>query len=126
VLPQIKALGASLVVIAPELETFSKELQKKLKLDFDILYDQHNSVASQFSLTFALPEELKGVYQKFGLDLARFNGDDSWTLPMPARFIIDTQSVIRYAQADPDYTVRPEPEETVKSLREITAAAQKA
>ena len=114
------------MVIAPELEMFSKELQKKLKLDFDILYDQHNRVATQFSLTFALPEELKGVYQKFGLDLARFNGDDSWTLPMPARFIIDTQSVIRYAQADPDYTVRPEPEETVKILRELTAAVQKA
>jgi hypothetical protein len=45
---------------------------------------------------------------------------------MPARFIIDTQSVIRYAQADPDYTVRPEPEETVKILRELTAAVQKA
>jgi peroxiredoxin len=107
------------VVITPQLEAFSKQMQQKLKLNFDILSDPHNQVASQFGLTFALSEELKGVYGKFGLDLARFNGDDSWTLPMPARFIVDRQSTIRRAAADPDYTTRPEPDETVKALREL-------
>jgi peroxiredoxin len=43
---------------------------------------------------------------------------------MPARFIIDKQSVIRSAAVDPDYTVRPEPENTVKSLAELASVAQ--
>lgn len=123
VLPQIQAVGASLVVITPQLEPFSKDMRQKLKLNFDILTDRHNHVASQFGLTFALSEELKGVYQKFGLDLARFNGDDSWTLAMPARFIIDEQSTIRSAEFDPDYTIRPEPDETVKALKDLKARA---
>lgn len=99
-------------------------MRQKLKLNFDILSDHGNQVSSQFGLTFSLPEELKGVYQKFGLDLARFNGDASWTLPMPARFVVDKQSIIRAAAVDPDYTRRPEPEETVRLLREPTSLPQ--
>jgi len=46
-------------------------------------------------------------------------GDDSRTLPIPARYIIDTDGIIRYARSDPDYTHRPEPEETIEALRRI-------
>lgn len=121
--PQIKAAQSSLVVLTPQLESFSKEMHRKLNLGFDILSDPGNHVASEFGLTFTLPEDLRGVYGKFGIDLARFDGDDSWTLPVPARFVIDRQSTIRSAAADPDYTVRPEPADTVKTLRELTALA---
>ena len=38
---------------------------------------------------------------------------------MPARFIIDTAGVVRYARVDPDYTRRPEPQETLNHLRGI-------
>lgn len=99
-------------------------MRQKLRLDFDILFDRGNRVASQFGLTFSLPEELKGVYQKFGLDLARFNGDSSWTLPLPARFIIDRQSIVRSVAVDPDYTIRPEPDDTVKGLQELEPMAE--
>ena len=40
-------------------------------------------------------------------------------LPMPARFAIDRDGVIRWAEADPDYTTRPEPEDTVAALRAL-------
>jgi len=109
------------VVITPQLESFSKEMRQKLRLDFDILSDRGNRIASQFGLTFTLPEDLRGVYRKFGIDLARYDGDESWTLPMPARFIIDRQAMVRWAAADPDYTMRPEPADTVKALRELAA-----
>jgi peroxiredoxin len=74
-------------------------------------------VASKFGLTFALPHYLRALYATFPLDLAEYNGDTSWTLPMPARFVIDRQGVIRAAESDPDYTTRPEPEETLAALR---------
>lgn len=101
-------------------------MHHKLKLSFDILSDRGNQVASQFGLTFALPEDLKDLYQKFGIDLAKFNGDNSWTLPMPARFILDRQSVTRSAAVDPDYTIRPEPEDTVRELQELAPAVRTA
>ena len=46
-------------------------------------------------------------------------GDDSWTLPMPARYIVDRDATIRYARVGADYTRRPEPLETLVALRAL-------
>lgn len=94
----------------------SRELVKRLKLDFRILSDVGNVVASKMKILFSLPEDLRQIYLKFGIDLLKANGDESWALPLPARYIVDRDSVIRYAELDPDYTVRPEPEHTIAAL----------
>jgi peroxiredoxin len=49
----------------------------------------------------------------------RFNGDDSWTLPMPARFVIDQKGILRHADVNADYTVRPDPSETIAVLKNL-------
>ena len=107
------------MVITPQLEAYSRQMRKKLNLQFDLLSDKQNRVASEFGLAFSLPGDLREVYRKLGVDLPRFNGDDSWTLPMPARFVIGQQSTVRYVLADPDYTVRPEPQDTIDALRKL-------
>jgi peroxiredoxin len=48
----------------------------------------------------------------------------SWTLPIPARYVIDQDGSIVYAEVNPDYTRRPEPEELLPALR--TAACRSA
>jgi peroxiredoxin len=80
------------------------------------LNDRDNSLAIKFGLVFTLPNELREVYLSFGIDLERHNGNASWTLPMPARYIIDQQGLIHDAQVSVDYTQRPEPEETLGEL----------
>ena len=49
-----------------------------------------------------------------------FNDDDSWTLPLPARLIIDRKGIIRHADVSADYTNRPDPQETIQALKKIT------
>jgi len=51
--------------------------------------------------------------------LDEFHGESAYRLPMPARYIVDQQGVIRSANVSPDYTVRPEPSETVSTLEEV-------
>lgn len=89
------------------------------RLTFDVLSDRGNSIARQFGLVFTLPDDLRQLYRKFGADLQKFNGDDSWTLPLPGRFIIDRDSTIRGADVNPDYTIRPEPSRTIELLRNL-------
>jgi len=91
-------------------------MSQRHKLAFDILSDPGNRVASEFGLTFKLPEDLREIYGKFGIDLKKYDGDESWTLPMPARFVIDLSGAVRAVDVDPDYTLRPEPAETVRVL----------
>ena len=76
-------------------------------------------VADAYGIRYKVPADLKEVYTKFGIKLHEYNGDDSWTLPMPARLIIDRDGVIRYAAINADYTVRPDPEETIAALKDI-------
>ena len=61
------------------------------------------------------------MYLKFHLDLPKHNGDDSLTLPLPTTLIIDQNGIIQHAAINADYTVRPDPEETVAALKKIVA-----
>ena len=107
------------MAISPQLPKYSRELIERRHLTFEILSDQGNKVAEQFGLRWTLPEYLREVYRGFPLPIEKFNGDDSWTLPIPARFVIDQQGVIRAAESNPDYTSRPEPGETLEALRAL-------
>jgi peroxiredoxin len=119
VLPTIRSLSSGLVVISPQLPAFLKDLKAKQNLDFDILHDAGNQTAEVFGIMMRLPDELIEVYKKLGVDLPRFNGDNLWRLPVPARFVIDRGGIVRAIEADPDYTTRPEPEETLAALRAL-------
>ena len=109
-----------MVAVSPQLPEHNRALVKAKKLTFEVLSDPGNALAKKFGLVHALPEDLRKIYLQFGIDLPKHNGDDSWTLPLAARFIIDREAVIRYAEADADYTVRPEPEHTIEALKSIT------
>jgi peroxiredoxin len=108
-----------MVVLSPELPAATAALAAKHNLTFPIVWDQGNTVAEAFGLAFTLPDDLRAVYLGFGNDLAKRNGDPSWRLPMPARFVIDATGIIRSAEADPDYTTRPEPETTLEALKQV-------
>ncbi|MGD2272059.1 MAG: peroxiredoxin-like family protein [Desulfobacterales bacterium] len=116
---EFNALGATLLAISPQTEEYSRALVEEKNLSFDILSDPGNRVAEKFGLAWQLPDDLKQLYLKFGINLEKFNNDDSWTLPMPARYIIDAAAIVRYAEADPDYTIRPDPRHTIEALKSL-------
>jgi peroxiredoxin len=103
------------------LEKYAREMVEKHQLAFPLLLDPGNKVAGQFGLVFAFPEYLREIYRKFGADLLRFNGDDSWTLPLAARYIVAPDGVIRHDEVGTDYTTRPEPAAIVSILQDLQA-----
>jgi len=54
----IKAQGASLVVISPQLGQYSKLMVNIHKLTFPLLRDEDSQLASQFGLTYKLSDDL--------------------------------------------------------------------
>lgn len=110
-------------MISPELPARTADMAAKQKLAFPILWDERSMVAQAFGLAFTVPDDLRQVYLGFGNDLALRNGDPSWQLPVPSRFVIDGAGIVRAVQADPDYTYRPEAETTLELLRKVVAAA---
>jgi peroxiredoxin len=106
-------------VISPQVAPTPRETDEPKPLSFELLRDLGNHVAEAYGLVFTLPDDLHGIYLKFGIDLARGNGDGTGRLPVPARFVIDREGIIRAVDADPDYTRRPEPARTVEILLQL-------
>jgi peroxiredoxin len=115
----LKELGATVVAITPQVAEASRTLIEKQGIGFDLLSDPGNAYAARLGLRFTLPDDLKAVYLSFGLDLAVRNGEPSWTLPMPGRFVVDRSGVVRAADVDPDYERRPEPQKTVDDVKTL-------
>jgi peroxiredoxin len=118
-LPKIEQLGASLVAISPQLPDESMSTAEKYKLSFIVLSDVGNVIARQFGLVFTLSETVRPVYSKFGIDLPRLNGTDTFELPVPGTFILDQEGKIRAEHVSADYKQRMEPEDILVALAEL-------
>jgi peroxiredoxin len=121
--PEFERLGAKLVAISPQTPVNSRKSVRQNNLSFPILSDTNNDVAAAFGLKFALPDYLVELYKSLKNELPAFNGDPSWTLPMPGRFVIAPDRTIVYAEVNPDYTRRPEPEAMLPALKKLARIA---
>lgn len=84
-----------------------------------MLFDQGNKVAESYGLVFTLSEKLRPIYNRFGINLEATNGDDTFTLPIPATYVIRQDGTVAFHFADADYTKRLEPAEVVKALKSL-------
>lgn len=116
-LPEIENLGASLLAISPEQPDNSLSTAEKNAVSFDVLSDVGNEVARQFGLVFELPMVLRPLYEKFGIDLLASNGDESFTLPVPATYIVGQDGAVLGCHVDMDYSTRMDPEAVLTALR---------
>ena len=118
-LPELQRLGASVVAISPQSAVNSRKSVRVNGLNFPVLNDTHNETAGAFGLRFALPDYLVDLYKALKNDLPAFNGDPSWTLPMPARYVIGMDGIVAYSEVNPDYTHRPDPSEMIPVLQKL-------
>ena len=55
------------------------------------------------------------------MDLAALNGDPSWRLTMPARYVVTSDGMIYYADISVDYSRRGDPSELIPVLTHLAA-----
>jgi peroxiredoxin len=118
-LPELRALGASLVAVSPEAPDKSLSTAEKNALEFEVLSDVKGEAGRAYRLFFELSDELKALYAAGGNDLAKVNADGEWHLPMPATYVIGTDGRVALANVDPEYRNRLEPAEIVDALRAL-------
>ena len=116
ILPEIKAAGATLVAITPELPDMSLTTTEKNELGFEVLSDVNSEWARAQGLVFSLPDELRPIYDRFKIDLEKYNGSGQFDLPLAATYVVAQDGTIAGAFVDADYTKRQEPSEVLKVL----------
>ena len=118
----IEARGASVVAISIQNAANSRKSVRENKVGFPILVDAGGAVAAEFGLRYSLKPDLIELYKTLGNDLAVINGETSWSLPMPGRYVIGQDGVVAYAEVNPDYTNRPDPSELLPVLDQLARA----
>jgi len=116
ILPQLQQAEAALIAISPQTVQQSFFMADQHKLRFPLLSDPGNRVAHQFGLVYRVPDYQQGIYRRVFINLPFANGDESWELPIPATYILDSDGSVLYASVNPDYTERPEPTDILGKL----------
>ena len=118
-LPELQELGASLIAISPQTQDYCLSIEERKGLSFPVLSDLGNQVARQFGLVFTIGEPARSAHMKVRKDLPRFNGDDSWEVPIPGTYLVDQSGTIRLSYVDPDFMKRLDPAVIVSRLKEL-------
>lgn len=119
ILSDIHAQGATLVAITPETPDNSLSTIEKNGLKFEVLTDEGAAYAKALGLVFSLPNSLRPLYEKFGIDIQKHNGEGRFELPLAATYIIKNDGIISYSFVDADYTKRAEPADVLAALKDI-------
>jgi peroxiredoxin len=107
--PEFIRHGATLLAISPQTSCHNRTARDEVGASFPLLADPRNRVATAYGVLVKLPPDLIDLYRRSGIDLPDLNGDESWALPLPARFVIAQDRTIHYAEVSPDFTRRPDP-----------------
>jgi peroxiredoxin len=115
--PRIEALGARMVAIVPDRQQFAAEMKSDSGVKFPILTDMDNGYAMSLNLAIWVGDEMEEYMRGIGRTLPVYQGNESWTLPIPATFVVDQSGRIKARFADPDYRQRMDVEQLVEALK---------
>ena len=120
---EIRSRGAQLIAVSMQGASDSRKSQRDNGVSFPILTDKAGEVANQFGIRWSLQDYVIPIHDGFGVNLPKIHGDGQWNLPMPARYVIDTDGTVAYAEVNPDYTRRPEPSDLFPVLDKLASVA---
>jgi peroxiredoxin len=118
----IEARGASLVAVSPQAIARSRAMKRRCKATYPMLSDTGGTISAQFGLRWNVAADLKEAYGRVGVDLGQINGDQSWSLPMPAVYVAGVDGTIAYAQVDPDFRRPIDPSAVLDTLDRLRVA----
>lgn len=117
---EIDAMGGRIVVISPELHSYSETLKEEAGGRYPILADIDNGYALTLNLAIWVDEAMSGLIASAGWDIPKYTGNPSWLLPIPATFVLDPSGIIRARFVDPDYRRRMDIDALKGAIRAIS------
>jgi peroxiredoxin len=115
--PKVRAAGAQLLVITPEVQQFTKKFKADVNASFPMLTDLDSGYSLELSLAIKIDDEKRVAMTQAGWDIALFQDNQSWTLPIPATFVVGSDGIVKARFVDPDYRKRMEIEDLLAALR---------
>ena len=113
----IAAEGGQVVAVMPDRQQFAAEFKSELWAPFPILTDLDNGYALSLNLAIWVGEEMERFISAAGWNVPKFQGNNSWFLPIPATFVVGQDGHVKARFVDPDYRKRMAIEDVLAALR---------
>jgi len=115
---EVNPIGGQIVAITPDLQRFATALKSDAaEQPFPILTDLDNGYALSLNLAIFVGLEMQTFMRSAGWDVAPYQGNEAWLLPIPATFVVGRDAIIRARFVDPDYRKRMATEAIIDALR---------
>ena len=105
------------IAIMPDRQPFAIEFKREASSPFPVLIDMDNGYALSLNLAVWIGPDLERLLTSYGRMLPDYQGNDSWTLPIPATFVVGRDGIIRARFIDPDFRRRMTVEELLDALK---------
>lgn len=103
---ELTNLNAQLIAVSPD----SPEKLAETKItapSYQLLSDDSLTLAQTLGLAFYLDDKTAKIYRnKLGVNFVSLEGEAKVALPVPAVFVIDTNGLVHFQYANPNYKVR--------------------
>ncbi len=126
IVPEIRRRGAQIVAISPETHHYGAELKSYARAAFPVLSDIDNGYALELNLLFWVGDEKRAAMKAGGFDIAPYQGNDTWMLPIPATFVVGGDGLVKARYIDPDYRRRMELDDIVAAVAALDAGDEAA
>ena len=104
--PELMKLGYQIIAISVDrFEKLSPTMEKQ-QLNYTLLADDQALATTAFGLAYKVSDANFQRLKGFGLDIEEASGQNHHILPVPAAFLVGTDSVIKFSYINPNYKVR--------------------
>jgi peroxiredoxin len=114
---EIAAAGATIVSLIPETGRYAHQMIATNALPFQVLTDLDLSYALSLGLVVPAGREIREIYERYGIDLPRFQANECWLLPIPATIVVGSDGRVKARFVDPDFRHRMPLDELLAALR---------
>jgi len=119
-LEQITAAGASLVVITPQGEAGIDSSVAKSGAIFPVIYDKDMKIAKGYKVAYRVEDKTVARYKNANpsIDLLKINEQTKEAfLPVPAVYVVNTDSAISFRYFEEDYKKRLPISDIIKAIK---------
>ena len=109
--------GARIVAVTPESAAFARQLDADTRGAFPIVTDVDNGYALSVNLAIWVNSEMANLIDGAGWNVARYQGNAAWLLPIPAIFVVSADGRIVFRHVNPDYRERADLESLLGALK---------
>ncbi len=114
-----KRSGANIVALTPEGRAFAEQLDQDTNSAFAILCDADNGYALSLNLAIWVDQDMSSMIDGAGWNVARYQENEAWLLPIPAIFLLSREGRIVYRHVNPDYRLRADIDEMMSALEQL-------